>query len=646
MPRGSNNRLNEKSANRNNGNRLFDSQNNNRGGYNKGDFATQAFNGNGQSTKVFAGEYADGQYSEVYLEGSTIPVEWTAQHGCGGNEKDDPHKLNCNMVIQYTCNSNDKVDYAEKVILMDGRNTNTPDDPNNLGDVDAKNAQNNGNGRGRHEHEGWYYQCENRKRATGLFTADQKLKGDTSKYTRQNPNGNRRGLECPEERDYYPYWHPTPWVDVAYLTDTPEDCNKNEAEGYLGVVDYSQNVAMKYKCVKNTNDNNEMKKIMNILTKTACEAEGGAWKGYTHGVDAPICRQGEWSRVNHLGNGKNGQPLTFNWTLPAMNKLGNAVAIKDNVAKCVLRLRYNISTDDYDTRRTNSSFNDKPGKPSPVTQNPTVDVGLNNLQGLRLAINTAQFGRTFQDRSHSFYVKKRPSVPGATAFSTAKIRNLNVRGKRGNIVQTFPSVEYDFTPNYMHTSKNEYIHLQWTGSNTHNNGNPAGDGQAGDAGEGTGGTDRQNMVPLVSRGTNYPLPYGAGDAKVADLSGGDKGANLFNNFDCWAPKTQSTKSRGEYNADYMKETEYVKLTAENCATWLATGGYIKKEAEIDQLTGNNKLNPTLDNAPASLHGGLLLKAKKDGEYHYMNTRNNNFSNRSQKGTIMVGLDVVSTFAWN
>lgn len=32
-------------------------------------------------------------------------------------------------------------------------------------------------------------------------------------------------------------------------------------------------------------------------------------------------------------------------------------------------------------------------------------------------------------------------------------------------------------------------HLCWScpGSNTHNNGNPAGDGQAGDAGEGTGG---------------------------------------------------------------------------------------------------------------------------------------------------------------
>lgn len=69
------------------------------------------------------------------------------------------------------------------------------------------------------------------------------------------------------------------------------------------------------------------------------------------------------------------------------------------------------------------------GVSSPVQQNPYVNIGA-DITALRLAINTAQFGRVFQDRSHTFIMKPRPA-----AAQTQTIHNINVRGKRGNIVQ-------------------------------------------------------------------------------------------------------------------------------------------------------------------------------------------------------------------
>lgn len=62
-----------------------------------------------------------------------------------------------------------------------------------------------------------------------------------------------------------------------------------------------------------------------------------------HGIEAPDCVVAPRSRDNHNGNGPNGFANTYNWTLPE--------DINDN---CALRLRYNISTGEFQRNITSA----------------------------------------------------------------------------------------------------------------------------------------------------------------------------------------------------------------------------------------------------------------------------------------------------
>jgi hypothetical protein len=210
---------------------------------------------------------------------------------------------------------------------------------------------------------------------------------------------------------------------------------------------------------------------------------------------------------------------------------------------------------------------------------------------LELAVNTNQYGRTKQDRSHVFSIAPRPlGVP-----ANANIYNLNVKGKRGNIVQTYPATEYDFHPVDLVTGAQDLVHVQWTGNdNTNNNGN--------NNGEGTNNEDRHNIVQLDVSGLSVPAPATQ--------------ASMFDVMWEWNPEAAGTFGGPRAQEALTKQFALSKQTA----------------CDADPNNDQQRTNcEKLNNAAATVDLGLLRF--KPGNYSYMSSRNNNFSNRAQKATI-------------
>jgi hypothetical protein len=418
----------------------------------------------------------------------------------------------------------------------------------------------------------------------GLYIADREDEGGLNQgrrsaiYTRQNNNGNRHGYECPEERDYYPYWHPAPWKDVVILTHNPDWCDFYTSE--------SQNVKGKNYCLDTTNP--DVQAAPN--NENECNSEGYTWMEQpAWGIAAPECIQAPWSRENHLGNGQQnpGFNNNYNWTIPDGENCTNTEA----GCACVLRIRYNISTTEYGFEQMSNpatgfidyNYN---GDMAVVKEDTIINEGVDGEE-VALAQDTTQFGRTFEDRSHTFRIAKRPDgIP-----PLARIFNLNVRGKRGNIVQAYPSTEYDFIPQHLYARVGDYIHFQWTGCDT----NPAGN-----AGEGTDGTDRSNCVQIPDPWTSYPIT----DQWIIDN-----------------PRKVLFES-----AELRRRMTYLDQT--NC---LSRSEIQAQGGNADQDVRNcGKLN----GADRYFDGGVI-RMNKTGTFHYMSTRNHNFTNRDQKGTITV-----------
>jgi len=560
-PRGSNDRLNEANTNRNNANRLYDSQDNAQGGYCYGPTMT-------------------------FYEGSLLTIEWTNQHGCGSNPK-----LSCNLVIQYMCSSSTDSPY---LLVRDGTTTDTI--TNNVGGPIA--LDQNGNLLyGMHESYASYQNCLTRNRNMGLFIADRATVGGltpgsaSSIFTRQNNNGQRFGYQCTEERDYYPYWAPSQWVDIAILTSSTSYCSFYQAN--------SQNVAQKGYCNPSTGPVTGMAALTGPTVSAPnnpsdCTAGGFTWsQAPSHGVSAPDCLSVPWSRENHLGNGvqQPGYANNYNWTLPRSSDLPCMV---NNSCNCALRMRYNISSVEAgypNMNRPDTGFIDYTynGKNSPISQNQIVT--FDSTVQMKLAIDTTQFGRTFEDRSYMFHIAQRPSG----ISSIARIFNLNVRGKRGNIVQVYPATEYDYIPQMLYARVGDYIHFQWTGCDT----NPAGN-----AGEGSDQTDRSNLVQISTPSASKP----ATDSWIAS----NGGSVLFPN--------QAMRIR------------FAMLDQQNCLNYsqLLTKNN-NNQGQVDQDVQNcMKLN-----AASPYFNGGAVKMNTTGNFYYMNTRSHQFTNRDQKGSLFV-----------
>ena len=575
----SNDRLTEQSGDRNNAERLFDSQNNAKGGYSWG-------------PKMY------------YYVGSSLSVEFTNQHSCGQENND------CDIVMQYMCGDDVRDGSDGAPANQNAPNTPSFCDPQTPADGCNKTIWTTLNTAGEpmygiHESYDYYEKCYSRERNKGLFAADRNVnnnRGATS--TRQNTNGNNvrnapsqnggknHGYECPEERDYWPYWHPTPWTDIAVMTTRTSQCDLMRST--------SGNVRSYGQCIFPNNVNYPVDADGNRLqggnNYEACTKQSGTWvDSPAKGGGRPTCVEAPWSRDNHLGNTQQGHNPMFNWTIPNRPH-----------TNCVLRLRYNITTRDsknskefYDLRASDN------GIKSPVTQDPAIFHSLNvanapSAYKLKLALNTAETGRTFQDRSHVFEIRTRPSG----VDPSRRIFNLNVRGKRGNIVQTYPATEYDFSPSHLHVRTGDYIHIQWTGSKD-------GAYPNGQDGEGRDKTDRSNMV---------------------SLKGGAKGGNLF------SPQNETYGVPQPW--DYALHVRLAWVDQIECNT-------TDELAQIAQQTGTNqdqlKTNcGKLNSLDTPYFDAGLVTISRQMDWVFISTRNNNFSNRSQKG-IIVSTNLVQTF---
>ena len=200
-----------------------------------------------------------------------------------------------------------------------------------------------------------------------------------------------------------------------------------------------------------------------------------------------------------------------------------------------------------------------------------------------MAVNTAQYGRTFEDRTYTFNILKNNY--------DATVHNVNVQGKRGNIAQVRNCIEYDFVPNNLNITVGDYIHFQFIGSDYNPQNND---------GEGRAGTDRSNLVLIETFRNNLPFQYYN---------------SLF---------TSSTYvSLASLNQNYNNTNE--------CFTF-------NELYNENQRNNQQSLKIALLNRAEPYFNLPPVKMGKTGRVKMMSTRNNNFSNETKLKILVNDID--------
>lgn len=431
-----------------------------------------------------------------------------------------------------------------------------------------------------------------------------------------------------------------------------------------------------------------------------------------------VCAHTQFSRTNQLGNGRGDLVVSQNeyessdivksavnegvnanrflWTIPTIPKAHDensyfTAGMPAAYKSCTLRMRYNVSSADFQqwpvgavdegTDRMVDHLNNSRflgDTRTPLRQDPYVYIGPgdSSTRGsmfVKLKVNTNQYGRTFQDRSYVFSIKPLPTTSSAAdpkadtppidhkAIKKAiqnggKIYNVNVRGKRGNIVQVYPSVEYDFVPNALALDTNDMVHFQWTGSD-YNPRRGCNDATGGPPDLNTYFTDananqnpradRSNVVFTYHMGNNVPKDYLGYSQSVRNMSYADKvstaNATVLQDVPCYDPATDSQATANTcYNS--VMRLAYLNQQSDRGSLTLRQGKNCLTSTELDLILNQDvadyhPLNCAKLNAkPYSYFDAGVMIMKKKGWYPYFSSRNNNFSNRQQIGIICVGED--------